>query len=221
MNQALQVDHDSVFYDNTHLSPFPTPFHLWLEGMCVQLIFTPKGKPYRQGAAERSHQTLDGQIYRGQTFSDWYKLWQRSQQRRHALNTYIGCRMLNDRAPLQCYPDARHSGRPYSIYDEEALFDQNRVHQYLARSGSWQRKIDGNRCVQIGGQKYFIKQAQPARECIIHFDPDTAELVFRYPNTDVDMARKKIKGTDWQSLTSGIQQHLEQWETLTGQAPGH
>lgn len=209
MNDALQVDHDSVYYDNTHISPFPTPFHLWLEGLGIQLIFTPKGKPYRQGAAERSHQTLDTQICQGQTFTNWRGLWKRSQQRRFALNNYIGCRMFNDQAPLQYYPNARHSGRSYDIAKEESIFDQDRVYRYLAKLGTWQRKFNSNRSVQLGGQKYFIRQAQPEQECNIYFHAPSAELIFQYPDDKNEIARKKIKGLDWKTLSKGIEQHRQ------------
>ena len=43
----IAVDHDSVFYDNTCKSPFPTRFHLWLLALGVDLAFGRPGRPTR------------------------------------------------------------------------------------------------------------------------------------------------------------------------------
>ena len=53
----IGMDHDSVFYDNTCKSPFPTRFHLWLLALGVDLAFGRPGRPTDQATVERSHQT--------------------------------------------------------------------------------------------------------------------------------------------------------------------
>jgi len=45
---GLRVDRDSVFYDNTSQSPFPTRFHLWLVALGVALILGRPGRGQRQ-----------------------------------------------------------------------------------------------------------------------------------------------------------------------------
>ncbi len=68
MNRHLQVDHESVFFDNQSASPFPTELHLWLTGLGIEVCYRPKGKPQKQGMVERSHQTMHQQVVAGQTF---------------------------------------------------------------------------------------------------------------------------------------------------------
>lgn len=57
--EAIQVDHEGVFYDNGTKSPFPTRIHLWLMALGVSLTFGRKGRPTDQGLTENSHQLWD------------------------------------------------------------------------------------------------------------------------------------------------------------------
>lgn len=68
--ERLALDHDSVFYDNTCASPYPTTFHLWLIALGVEVTFGRKGRPTDQATVERSHQTLTQQAIVGRDLPD-------------------------------------------------------------------------------------------------------------------------------------------------------
>src|SRR5437016_10065413 len=51
--EMLTLDHGTVFYDNTPLSPFPTKLHLWLLALGIQVGFTCKRSPTDHAIIER------------------------------------------------------------------------------------------------------------------------------------------------------------------------
>lgn len=73
--KAIQVDKDSVFIDNTSKSPFPSKLHLFLIGLGIELCFIQVAPPAKQAMVERSHQTVDKQVTKGQTYKTWYTLF--------------------------------------------------------------------------------------------------------------------------------------------------
>ena len=141
--RALQVDHESVFYDNKTKSPFPTPFHLWLVALGIKLCFSRVHTPTDQAMTERSHQLWYDQVIKGQTFQSWLHLYQALLQRRHFLNYELPCAALGQLPIMLVHPHASHSGRHYRPEYEEHLLDLTRVHSYLSH-GRWFRRVGGN-----------------------------------------------------------------------------
>lgn len=165
----LQVDHESIYYENTNKTPYPTPFHLWALGMDIQLSYTPKAKPYKQGAVEREHQTMHRQTCPGRTHGSWEAFFSFCQQRRHRLNHHIPCRMLGGKAPLRAFPEAAHSGRPYDPGHEEDCFDPARIYDYLS-SCRWVRAVTAQRTFSLGAQSYRLKRATPNTSVVVTLD---------------------------------------------------
>jgi len=60
-----------------------------LIGLRIQIHLTPKDKPYKQGAVEKSPQTMQIQVVEGQSFSTWFDLFKRRQIRRQRLPLVI------------------------------------------------------------------------------------------------------------------------------------
>ncbi len=121
--KVLQVDHESVFFDNKTKSPFPTLLHLWLLALGIQLTFGRVGRPTDQGMTERSHQLWSRQVLQGQHYADWEALYRAVQERRDFLNEHLPCAPLNRQPPLVAFPEARFSGRPYRPEYEEDMLD--------------------------------------------------------------------------------------------------
>ncbi len=121
--QALQVDHESVFYENRSRSPFPSRFHLWLVALGISLTFIRVGQPKDQAMTERSHQLWHRQVIQGHTFDNWQALYDALQTRRTLLNQHLPCRSLADQPPLVAYPQAVHSARAYRLQDEPERLD--------------------------------------------------------------------------------------------------
>jgi hypothetical protein len=170
--KALQVDHESVFYDNKTKSPFPTPLHLWLVALGVTLHFGRPGQPTDQGMTERSHQLWTGQVIQGATFANWQALYDTLHRRRDFLNTILPCSSLDNQPPLVAFPRAHHSGRPYRLEWEAELLDLNRIDAYLGR-GRWFRRIAVNGIISLGGTIYNVGRQWKQQQIEVTFDPDT------------------------------------------------
>jgi len=152
---SLQVDHESVFFDNKTKSPLPTILHLWLRALGIQLTFSRVRRPTDQAITERSHQIWAAQVLEGQRFADWPMLYESLQERRDSLNYHLPCTSLNQQPPLVAYPQAKHSGRTYRPEYEADLLDLQLVYEYLAQ-GRWFRRVATNGTVSLGGHIYYI-----------------------------------------------------------------
>jgi hypothetical protein len=172
----LQLDHESAFYDNNNATPYPKPLHLWLVGLGIDVFFTPKGKPFRQGAVERKHQTVHGQVCAGREYSDQAALFAACQERRHRLNQHIPCRTLGGKSPFEVCPEAAETQRPYSPETEEDLFDPKRIEDFLAQIKPWYRTVFENNNLSLGGMNYYLKNARPNSTVQIKFDPCTKQF---------------------------------------------
>jgi transposase len=174
----IAVDHDSVFYDNTCKSPFPTRFHLWLLALGVDLTFGRPGQPTDQATVERSHQTWAWQALEGQTFADWDRVRAYLEQRRHFLNYRLPCRTLGDLPPLVAHPEALQPRRLYRPEWEMELLDLSRVYAYLSE-GQWFRQVSQVGTACLGRQTYGLGVTWSRESVEITFDPPDRQLVFR------------------------------------------
>lgn len=165
--KRLSLDHDTVFFDNTSPSPFPTRLHLWLLGLGVDIVFTRVRRPTDHASVERTHQTMTNQALLGQSYSSAEQLWAELDKRRAVLNQFLPIRVLNRQAPLSAYPEAVFSGRPYRPEWEETIFDLQRVYRYLAQ-GRWFR-YNNHGSVRLGTYNYYLDY---------HYDKQTMEITF-------------------------------------------
>jgi hypothetical protein len=173
--QRITLDRDTVFFDNTTPSPFPTRLHLWLVALGVAVSFTRPRQPTDHARIERTHQTMTRQALLGQTWLNQPTLWAGLDERRMVLNQYLPTRVLNGQAPLEVYPTATHSGRPYRPEWEAELLDLERVYGYLAQ-GRWFRRTNSHGEFQIATQSYYVGYQFRRRTIEITFDP--TDLVF-------------------------------------------
>jgi len=197
MPDRLAVDHDSVYFDNTSQSPFPTRFHLWLIALGIFLSFGRMGQPKDQAMTERSHQTWYHQVLEGQTFSNYQTLFLALQDRLTFLNQQLPCASLGEQPPLVAHPEASRPHRPYRPENEAELLDLSRVHAFLAQ-GKWFRKASNIGAVSLGSQVYCLGPAWPRSQVVITFDPDERMLVFR---SDAGLeVHKPLQGLSCQDL---------------------
>jgi hypothetical protein len=165
----LQTDHGSVFYDNKSRSPFPTPLYLWLLGLGIHIVFTPVGKPQKQGMVERSHQTLHDQLTPGIPLSTPDELFDFYQNRRQRLNEHIPASATHNLPPLVNRPDACQPLRIYQSLNENEIFDKNRIQTYL-QNQIWFRSVAANKNFSIGGQLYHLPTAKPNSEISVKYN---------------------------------------------------
>lgn len=182
----LSLDHDTVFFDNTTLSPFPTRLHLWLVALGIDVIFTRKRCPTDHAQIERTHQTMTRQALLGPTYPDQATLWAELDERRALLNGFVPARAFAQ-APLQVYPDAAHSGHPYRPEWEEDLLDLERVFAYLAQ-GHWFRTVKPNGVFELGGYGYYLGKRWAERSIEIHCDPVQGTFVCQPEGSDLSLS---------------------------------
>ena len=200
MPRAIQVDKDSVFIDNTSKSPFPSRLHLFLIGLGIKLCFIDVPPPRKQAMVERSHQTIDGQVTKGQEYSNWKALFQQTNRRRKVLNENYPSRSLNNQAPLVAFPKAKHSGRFYTVENEDDLINLKHIFKYLAKC-VWYRKVSSVKTVSLDSCIYYLKNATTGTHVQIKFCNRSKKLIFRDVNELIiaklpmrEFSKKKIMG---------------------------
>lgn len=207
MNKRLQVDHESIFHENTSTSPFPTSFHLWLIGLGIELCFTPKGKPQKQGIVEKSHQTIQTQVMAGKIYKDEHSLIRACQKRRQRLNYHIPSKATNNLPPLKVNPEARFSNRPYEPKQEKEMFQPDLIHKYLNKC-RWFRRVASSKTIHLGGQVYYLSNAVPKTELEIAFELDQKK--FKCFNADGELiAEVEPKGLSFKELAKHLDQFKE------------
>jgi hypothetical protein len=203
----LRVDRDSVYFDNTSKSPFPTRLHLFLLGLGIALVIGPPHQPRQRAITERSHQTWDQQVLTGQQFTDWDALWRVLLTRRDFMNQHLPCRSCDGLPPLVAHPQAAWTRRPYAPDQEATLFDGERIAAYLS-SGQWFRKASNVGVVTLGDLHYGLGQTWAKHEVQITFEPTDRRLVF----LDQDgqrTERRPIKGISYTELAGDFGRLLE------------
>lgn len=202
MNKRLQVDHESIFHENSSASPFPTSFHLWLIGLGIELCFTPKGKPQKQGIVEKSHQTIQTQVMAGKTYEDERSLILACQKRRQRLNYHIPSKATSNLPPLKADPEAQSSDRHYQPQHEKALFKLDLIYKYL-REGKWFRRVASSKTIHLGGQVYYLSKAIPKTELEIFFDQEHRK--FKCFNADGELIGEvEPKGLSFKELAKNL-----------------
>jgi Helix-turn-helix domain len=174
--QRISLDHDSVFFDNTHASPFPSVLHLWLIALGVEVRFIDKRPPVEHSVIERCHQTVSQQAIAGQYFSDELALRESLAVRCDFLNTRYPSRSLAGQPPLIAHPEARHSGCFYRLEWEEDLLAMQRVHDYLAK-GRWFRRSGPVGLLSLGHHRYGVGRAFGNQTFEVTFDSQTLEWI--------------------------------------------
>ena len=176
--ERITLDHDTVFYDSTCRSPFPSVLHLWLIALGVEVRFIHKPPPMEHSRIERMHRTIFDQAVRGQDFTgaDLEALQELLWQRLEFLNRHYPSRSLGGKPPLVVFPEAQHSRRPYRPEWEAEMLDLQRVYTYLAK-GRWFRKTTSKGQFELGGHRYNAGHAFAKQTLEITFDPKTREFL--------------------------------------------
>ena len=212
MPEHLQTDHESVFFDNKTKSPFPTPLHLWLTGLNIALHFTPVRQPQKQGAVEKSHQTLHRQVTDGRCFDTQESLFEFTQQRRQRLNEHIPSVATQNLPPLVANPDACFSNRHYEPNNEKDIFDLILIYNYLTK-GLWYRRIAPNKTFSLGGHLYRLPNAETNTDIEIRFNRD--QITFDCFDADgkiIDYV--KAKGISFNELAGDLNTFIKGTEKV-------
>ena len=174
--KQITLDHDSAFFDNTCLSPFPSRLHLWLIALGVGVRFIEKPPPIEHARIERHHQTMSAQAITGQIWKSIDTLQAEMDRRREFLNQLYPSRALLFQAPLEAYPHASHSGRDYRPEWEEELLDLEPVKALLA-TGKWFRETNRYGEIFVSMQRYNLSISWKNSTVELTFNPNSQELI--------------------------------------------
>jgi len=175
---AWALDHDSVFFDNTHDTPFPTLFHLWLVGLGIDVQWGPSGRPTDRAIIERSHQTWDHQVLEGAAFRGESLLFETLLARRDVMNLRLPSASCGGRPPLRVHPEARIPLREYRPDWEVDLLDLGRVRRVLAPL-EWIRTPSVKGVFSLGRPSYGLGRLWAKQTIAITFDPKHDRFVIR------------------------------------------
>jgi hypothetical protein len=201
---ALQTDHE-LGLAGTPSDLFPGKLTLWLHGLGVSHRFIRPGRPTDQPHVERNHRTLKNWAVDTQSVADLHHL-QQALERERQVHNHLFPSQASDcvgRPPLTAHPELLTPRRSYQLDREQALFDLQRVYDFLAQF-RFKRKIDGKARVSLGHHTYSLGQ-QNVRErklqsVLARLDPNAKEWVFLTPDEE-EIVRRPPKGLDLQSLT--------------------
>lgn len=185
--------------------PFPGKLTLWLAGLGIRHLFIRPGCPTDQPQIERNHRTLDGFALDEQALIDFGHLQPALDRERVVYNQHYPCRASDcaGQPPLTAHPELLKPRRPYHPDQELALFDVQRVYDYLA-TFTLVRKVNTSAQVSLGRERYSIGKKlvreRKVETVLVHLDASRREWVFESEDRE-DLVRRTLKGLDVRSLT--------------------
>jgi hypothetical protein len=175
-------------------SNIPSALALWLVGLGVKLLLNRPRVSTDNGIVERGHGVL--------------ACWVEAHHARHPqdlqkqLNWAI--HMQRERYPaidgqsrLHAHPDLQRNPRHYRQADEAALWQMQRVDEFIAQR-VWTRRVDKVGRVSLFSTAYSVGRPYAGHEVNIHFDIPTREWVIqneqghilkRYPSQEITPER--------------------------------
>lgn len=206
---------DGVLSDNELLlhgsptDPFPSLLTLWLRGLGVRHEFIRPHTPTDQPHTERNHRTLDGLALNEDDLANLSAVQQALDRERHIYNHEFPARASDcaGRPPVVAHPELLQPRRFYQPDWELALFDLQRVFDYLA-TFTFERKANASGQVSLGRRLYSIGRVHAGKTVLVHFDAEQQQWVFSAKAEDKtgeqeteELARRPPKGLDVQTLT--------------------
>ena len=152
--------------------PVPMFFTLWLVGLGIR--HETIRRVTQNGQVERSHRTWEDRLlYPPPTdidtipaFQEWvnYQIWR--------MNAILPSRARNcqRRPPLLAYPEIRHNCRYFSPDEEWAIFDMERVYEFLAE-GRWLRRVSAQGQFSFQRDLLYVGKKYARNLVVIIFDP--------------------------------------------------
>lgn len=175
----IQTDHEAVYVGSSDEN-YPSLFTLWLVGLGIEHLTSRPARPTDQGAVEREHRTIFDLACKGQTFSNLASLQETLNQTRDFYNhTYPSqAAQCQGKPPLQVYPNAISSGRPFDLSQEWLLFDLERAYRFVSRYIAV-RQVSNNGRVSVLGHYYTLGVQYAGQIISAQFVSETGCFCFR------------------------------------------
>jgi transposase InsO family protein len=184
---------------------FPGKLTLWLVGLGIKHRFIRPGCPTDQPHIERNHRTLSDFALDDKALGNSERLQQALDRERHVHNELFPSRASDcaGRSPLEAHPELLAPRRYYQPELELALFDQQRVYDYLA-TFTFERKVTSTARVSLGWSPYSLGRKlvreQKVETVLARLDARQGEWVFLTMDGE-ELVRRKPKGLEVHALT--------------------
>jgi hypothetical protein len=201
---SIQTDNEMGLGGNPN-DPFPSWLSLYLAGLGIRHFFIRSHQPTDQPQIERNHRTLDGLTEDERSRQSLASFQQAIDQERWVYNHEFACRAsnCNGQPPLQVHPALLSPRRPYSPDQEWALFDIQRVYDFLA-TFTFERKINTNGQVTLKGLHYTVGHLHAGKTIRVRLDTHSLEWVFLDTDPEgceQELGRRPLVGLDFTALT--------------------
>ena len=209
---GVQTDNELVL-TGSPTDPYPSLLTLWLRGLGIKHCFIRPHTPTDQSHVERNHRTLDDFALGGEALADLTHLQRALDRERHIYNHEFPSRASDcaGHPPLVAHPELLRPRRFYQPELELALFDIQRVYDYLA-TFAFERKVSANGQVSLGRRMYSIGRKHAGKSVLVRFDAHTKQWIFlskpeeeeKEPVEELEaeeLARRTLKGLDIPTLT--------------------
>jgi hypothetical protein len=200
---------------------FPSRLTLWLRGLGIVHHRIRPHQPTDQAQVERQHRTLDNFTADAARRADLVMFQAALDAERQVYNAAFPCRAsdCHGRPPLTAHPELGHPRRPYPPNGEYAVFDLQRVFDYLA-TFTFARHISSQGHLHLNHTAYYAGAAHVNKNVWVRCDPVAHQwLVYERPqptdpNSEQLIKRLAIKNLDVQSLAGRELQPIELAEPL-------
>ena len=201
---SIQTDNEMGLGGNPN-DPFPSWLSLYLAGLGIKHRFIRPHCPTDQPQIERSHRTLDGWTADAGSRQNLTSFQQALDHERALYNQHYPSRASDcqQKSPLEAHPALLAPRRLYRPDWETALFDIQRVFEYLA-TFTFDRKVNRNGQVTLKGLHYTVGLAYAGQDIQVRLDPSTQEWVFLERDTQgqaQEIRRRSLVGIDFTALT--------------------
>lgn len=205
---------DSILTDNELVQAgdpenrFPSLLTLWLVGLDIAHQFIRPGCPTDQPHIERNHRTLSGWTNSPEDLHDLTTLQQALDRERAQYNWHFPSRAHGcaRQPPLVAHPQLLRPRRPYAPDQELALFDLQRVFDFLARL-SFVRKVHQTTAhICLGDHPYCLTRPllrqHHLKSVQVRMDAEAHQwVVLTDEPQPIQLLRLEPKGLDVQTIT--------------------
>ncbi len=172
----VQTDNEMVSTRLKEEDRLPSLLTLWLVGLGIRHHTIRPHRPTDQAHIERNHRTLDGWIANAENFQDLAHFQQAFDQERWYYNHDFPSRASDCQRhpPIEVHPNLLMPRRVYDPAQELALFEMQRVYEYLA--GFWVlRKVSAWASISLLHHNYCLglplMRSRKLDYVLAHFDP--------------------------------------------------
>jgi len=200
--QEVQTDGETTLVGQRSHG-FPSPLTLWLVGLGIRHLVIRPGRPTDNAEVERCHRTICDYAVAGNEHCDCQALQQVLDQAAGELVAELPSRAAGcgNQPPLVAHPELLQKPQPFQREHELALFDLNRVDEYLA-TYTWERRVSKVGQVELGAHRYSVGRAYAHRPMLARYDPAQRQFVFFEPAQPTsEVARHPALGLEVSDLT--------------------